>query len=241
MLSSRWFSRASLVCTCHVVLLVHSAWHPVGQDQTLGDQKTLVILIRYYSCSPSLPLSPPSHTVDLSHTHCSLWPFGLSFSYQHCGQAKIKRAQPQDRRWVLSTLLNIHGCITRTLLSSKELVFALCVCCCVLHTRKSHTWNISHHTNFTVYKWPYIKMSSASHRFCASSELVSRTNLVQLFLLTLAHERCARVYECADWADRQGRLVSKVMTLIWPGWRKLSLCLWQSRVKESLRGWLVSL
>lgn len=40
-LSPGWFSRASLVCTCHVVPLVHSAWHPVAQDQTLWRSKDL--------------------------------------------------------------------------------------------------------------------------------------------------------------------------------------------------------
>lgn len=77
-LRPKWFSRALLVCTCHVVPLVHSAWHPVAQDQTLGDQKTLVILIRYYSCSPSLSLSPPfSHCWPEPYTLVlmALWPF----------------------------------------------------------------------------------------------------------------------------------------------------------------------
>lgn len=51
---------------------------PCTQDQTLGDQKTLVILIRYYSCSPSLPLNPPfSHCWPEPYTLflMALWPF----------------------------------------------------------------------------------------------------------------------------------------------------------------------
>lgn len=48
-------------------------------------------------------------------------------------------------------------------------------------------------------------------------------------------------YESAAQADRQGGPVSKVTTLPWPGWRKWSHCSRQSRAKESLRGWLVSL
>lgn len=187
-LSPRWFSRALLVCTYHVVPLVHSAWYPVPRIRPLEIKRPWwflsdIIPVRL----PSLWIHP-SHTVDLSHTHCSLWPFGLSFSYQHCGQTKIKRAQPQDRRWVLSTLLNHHGCITRTLLSSKEVVLA---CAAVFYTLAKAMWNISHHANLTYCKCPCIKMSSSSYRFHASPELVSRTSLVQLLLLTPAHESWA--------------------------------------------------
>lgn len=97
MVRPRWFSRALLVCTCHVVPLVHSAWHPVAQDQTLGDQKSLVILIRYYSCSPSLPLSPPfSHRWPEPYTLflMALWPF-LFLSTLWPGQDKAGPASGQ--------------------------------------------------------------------------------------------------------------------------------------------------
>lgn len=101
------------------------------RSKDLGDSYQIIFLFAL----PPLRIQPP-HTVDLNHAHCSLWPFGLSSSYHRDGLAKIRQTKPQDRRWVLSTLRNLHSCITCTLLGSKEkrgyLIFTL------FHAHKRH-------------------------------------------------------------------------------------------------------
>lgn len=91
-------------------------------SKDLGDSYLIIFL----SACPPLWVQP-AHSVDLNHAHGSLWPFGLSFSYHGDGQAMIRPVRPQDRRRVQSTLLNSHGCITRTLQGSKEVISARCV------------------------------------------------------------------------------------------------------------------
>lgn len=151
----------------------------------------------------------------------------------------IRQVQPQDRRRVLSTLPNLFCCITRTLQGCKEVISAPCMWNSVLHTRKLSKWDISHlllnatslqasWSDFTicaqtVYAWPLLVIHDSKALHLASPVACDTSPSVWV-----------SVYPRQ--AGRQGRLVSKVTTLPWPGWRKWSRCSRQSRAKESLRG-----
>lgn len=121
------------------------------RSKDLADSYQIIFL----SALPPFWIQPPN-TVDLNHAHCSLWPFGLSSSYHHDGQAKIRQVQPRDRRRVSSTPLNLCSHITWTLLSSKEVISAQCMGCCVLHTPKRHKWNCANYLDHKCVNCGYI-------------------------------------------------------------------------------------
>lgn len=93
------------------------------RSKDLGDSYQIIFL----SAFPPFGVQPP-HTVDLSQAHCFLRPFGLSSSYHRDGQAEIRQVQLLDRRRILSTLQNLHSCVTQTPLP----------CSCFTHLQEPH-------------------------------------------------------------------------------------------------------